>query len=615
MDRDLTLNLNVKKKTNDLGSMTKDAKTLATEFEKTEKGANRLKTEVTNLEKNLSKVTSGMLDLGKATVLLGSAGQGLQGLISKVMTLGGAIYALKGAKDVLGSIKESLQGLNTMRSGSQLLDAARANGMSPSRLMGNNLLSMSRATGLAPKTITSGWATAKKFAPVAGVGGAALGIGAGIMSGVNAADNFMVSRGGTPWLGDGSWDRDASGRLHDWSATRMANRAEIAMIGGGKINAKGDIVSNDELQNRAIRRNKEQLARVGRETTLGEMHRGQSMFESEVGRQSRSASATEQFYNQIPHYRNVVSNRMLNGESGDYKSLLKGKENDFELIFGRESAGERMRGLSESLLEQGRGVGTGIGTATAAEKRMGVQIGAQRELVQSIKDRKIGRLGTKENEAEALARDKELVAEQQKLAQMEQENLGVIKERQNARQQELLVMKDQAKTMEDMYRQEAQNARNNMRGMKQQIGSMAPWEARQTMSLIEKAQKNGLESLTPEARSRVAPFLKEESNRFAEGQADKLGFDSVMKGTFAERKIGAADAAAEEAKKQRINLQQVYEVTGKINSDEVAAKVLERLKPLYDEIIITQKKVADKQEEQWKNDMHGNSQQEFNSSK
>lgn len=615
MERDLTLNLSVKKKTNELGSMTKDAKNLSTEFEKSTASSKKLSTEVERLEKNIGNVKSGMLDLGKATLLLGSAGGGIQQLITNLMKLGGAIYALRGARDVLASLKDTIAGLNSMRSASSLLNAARENNVSPSRLLGNNLLSMARGTGISPKALSSGFSTAAKYAGVAGVGAGALGAAGAIVSGVNAADNFLVSRGGKPYLGDGSWDRDASGRLHDWSPTRLANRAEIATIGGGKINAKGDIVSNDELMNRAIRRNKLQQERVGNETTMAEMHRAQSMFGSEVGRQSLSASSTEQFYNQIPHYRNVVSKRMSGEGTGDYKNILSGKANDFELIFGREAAGEKMRGLQESILESGRGVGERIGTATAAEKRQGLQIDAQRSLVNSIQSREIGMLGGKKNEAEELSRMKELVAEQQKLAQMEQENVGIIKERQSARQQELLTMKDQAKTMEDMYRAEAQSARNSLRGMKQQIGSMAPWEAKQTMALIEKANKDGLGALTPEARSKVAPFLKEESNRFAEGQADKLGFDSVMKGTFAERKIGVAEANAEEAKKQRINLQTTYEIVGKVNSDEVAKKTSEILKPLYSEIVINQKKISDQQEEQWKNQQHANMQTEHNTSK
>jgi len=558
MERSLTVELNVKKKRSDLGSLTNEAKKASDGLDKVQKSADKTTKDMDKLDKSAASLKDGLKNLATSAFLLGSAGAGIEKLVMSLFKLEGAIRGLKGAKSVFDSIN-SMKGMGTE----------------------DRIRMISRMTGYDTQSVMTGARSAgrvlSKYGMPMGVGGAALG-GAGlIMSGVNAADNFFTSRGAKPWLGHGSYDRNASGELYGWSPTRMANQLELSTIGGGKMDRKGDIISNDELMARQQRRMVADTERQQREMHYIEMQSGAKGQSYELSRQQGGMTAGFGMLDKINTMRNRFGGELA-GNAGDLATM--------KLMYGPIVGAERHRASQAALGETGKGLGAALGGATAADEAGRLNLNRQAGIVTDVRNRQIDLVGGKQNDAALLSRDKADVQETQKLLELEKQRIEQIKARTTAQTNELVAIKDQTRALAEQYSQEASAARQAMRGSKISLGSMAPIEARITLGMIKKAREKGFESLTPEMRQRVGQFLPEEFNQFAEGQTNKLkvggkSFDDIMKGSIEERKITDVQAQADSAAKKAVELQQQIDIKVSTDEEALAKRIAERIDPIF----------------------------------
>lgn len=582
-ERDLVLNLTVNKKSNDLGKLTAEGSKAAKTLGDVKKASKDAGDQLDKLENSGNKLSKGLKEVAGSLFIFGSASQGIERLVLNFIKLQSVLNGIRASKDVLDALKGIHGGLTSGGMGDKLLNLSRMTGVAPSKLV---------SYGNTAKGLVGKWG-----APTAVAGGAAL-AGAAIWKGVNNASHAFEAAGGAANLGHVDMMHDAQG--YAYGPQRAYNRmklqgtgnrtvdalynmfapGEAIGIGGGRMNERGDIISNDELLARAGRRRKADYERQAREVQYREEDRGYESQRADIARNQAASSSGIPYADQGRHYRDVVSNRMTQG-GADYGNLLEGQEDRFKLLYGQDAGPEKLRAMQASLREQSRGVGTSIGEATAAEKAHADEVKAQRDRVAAAQGIQVGQVGGKENQGEALAKEKTIQAETQKLLDMEAKQVELVKARQTARQQELSVMKEQAHSVEQMARADAASARAAMRGMKQDIGGMAPGDAKLTMGLIRRAKEKGLGSLTPEARNRIAGFLPQETEKFREQQADKLGFNDLMQGTSGQRRVDEADALADKAGKQKIALEQTIDFTAKMDAKETGDYILNRLGPLY----------------------------------
>jgi len=549
--RSLVVELSVKKKSSDLASLSQDSAKLKDGLEKVDKQSKVTLSGIDKMEKSTEKLKGGLKDLATSAFLLGSAGSGIEKLVMNFVRLEGALRGIRGLKDVLGS----LQSLRGMGGGDYLLSASRMTGISPKALLG----------------------TATKYALPTMVGGTALLAAKAIIGGVNMADNFMTSRGAKPWLGHGGWDRNAAGERYSFSPGKIGDSIENYWIGGGKFNNRGDFVSNDTLLSRADRRMVESADRTNREVSIAEAARGVQSQQRGYQSQAFSATAGIPFYGLDRSGRDMVSSRLGSGFSGE--------EGRMRLLYGRDAGSERFRAMQSMLAERGRGIGSQMGLAEAGVRESDSLINRQVGIFNSSVNQKVGIVGGKENQGEALAKDRSIVEEGNKLIELEKRGIEAVKARQAARMTELSTMRDQARTLSEMYAADSASAQATMRASKQNIGAMNPIEGGMTLKMIARAKDKGFGALTPEMRQRVAQFMPEEANLFFEKQADKLkvggkGFDEIMKGTINERRVGESAQAAAEWKQKTVELEQKIDVTAVMNEEELANLITQRLTPL-----------------------------------
>jgi hypothetical protein len=562
LQRTLTLELNVKKKSSDLAGLTQDSNKLKDGLEKVDKQAKVTMTGIDKMDKATDKLKGGLKELASSAFLLGSAGAGIEKLVMNFVRLAGAVQGLKGISNIASSLK-------SMTSGDMLLQASRMTGMAPKAMMG----------------------AAAKYAMPTMVGGAALGAGAAIVSGVNAADNWLTSKGSKPWLGHGGWDRDGEGKRYAWSPGKIGDQIEHSLIGGGRFNKRGDLISNDELLSRADKRMVDDSDRMQREVGIAEAARGVTSSQTEYRNRSFSLTAGIPFQGMGRSGRNRFSSGLA--------SAFGGEEASMRLQYGRVEGSERFRAMQSMLTEQGRGLGTSTGLAEAGLAESNALINRQAGAFAAAKGKSVGQVGGKENAGEALSKDRSIIEEGNRLIELETKGLEAVKAKQQARMGELSTIRDQSRALSEMYAADSAAAQASYNRSKQSLGAMTPTEGRITLSGIKKAREKGFGALTPEMRSRVQGFLPEEFNQFAEGQANKLkvggkSFDEIMKGSIPERRISEAAQRADEFKNQTVKLEQQIDVQAKIDEEALANILVNRLQPLLKEVETTVGRVGER---------------------
>lgn len=376
-----------------------------------------------------------------------------------------------------------------------------------------------------------------KFGTPMAIGGTALGVAGGIVSGVNAADNFMVSRGAKPWLGHGSWDRDASGRLYDWSPTRLANQAEVALIGGGTINSRGDIRTWDQQHDVIKNQFSEAMRRTSMQAPFAAINAGVSNQFSNLRVQQASLYSGYKGYQGYSSDAGFGADKYMEG----MHPLLRQSRSSLEMLHGKDigalmaaqetfGATVSAQGYGQQLAEAKAAHRTNMGNVNNTEEELRNEqarlAGFQRNVAPGDKG-----MASKEQE-ESLKRIEEL---KRKLISLNEQDLQIQDRIKSLTNEQVKAQKDMvSQKLAGVMGQRLQEAQT-LQGQKEAFGMMDEGDQIYHKDIAERFKKGGIAAITSEERGILQNSpLGEDVRIQARKVADDNGFADIVRGSRAE---------------------------------------------------------------------------------